>query len=173
MDEMWMSVEEKKDWKIQCKLFRISVNPTDEKVDLEKMNEFLAQNEVISMMSQYVTSKNDYWHVMVLFRNNSNEVFKENVTCAVAQENDKISESDAIDQGLVEKLKEWRREEAYKRGWPAYRILTNGSIDELSKRKTTIIAQLHSIKGIGPATEEAFGTDIINIITNHIQESKR
>lgn len=169
MDEMLKCGEAEGEC-LQCRLFRVSTNPTDETADLAKLNEFLGAVDVVSVKTQYVTSKTDYWHSFVTFRS--------------ARGDDKRSKNDEepkqasaeqeeeVDAELVEKLKEWRREESYKRGWPPYRILTNKSIEELSTRKPTIVQQLGNIRGIGKFTEENFGSDIVNIIAKHAQEKK-
>lgn len=169
MDEMLKCGEDNGE-RLQCRLFRVSTNPTDEIADLAKLNDFLGVNEVVSVKTQYVTSKTDYWHTFVIYKaEGKTEIGNEK------EESTKIPEAEkdeTPDVELVNKLKEWRREESYKRGWPAYRILTNKSIDELSTRKPTIVQQLGNIRGIGQFTEENFGSDIVNIIAKHLQEKK-
>lgn len=169
MDEM-LKCGEAKGERLQCRLFRVSTNPTDETADLAKLNDFLGTNEIVSVKTQYVTSKIDYWHTFVVYKAEG-KIEKSNNN----QESTKVptvEQDETPDVELVDKLKEWRREESYKRGWPAYRILTNKSIDELSTRKPTIVQQLGNIRGIGQFTEENFGSDIVNIIAKHLQEKK-
>lgn len=158
--------------KIQCKLFRISTNPVDEKTDMDSLNRFLEKHEVVSLRSQYVTSKNDYWHLFVVYNATNCEVdnvedeYKKSISEDIIEQ-----KTEVVDIKLVEKLKQWRKDESLNRGWPAYRVLGNNAIVELSQKKPTIISQLRNIKGIGKFIEENFGTEIVNIITKHKQEN--
>ncbi len=169
MDEM-LKCGEAKGERLQCRLFRVSTNPTDETADLAKLNDFLGATEAVSIETQYVTSKTDYWHTFVIYKTDGKTEIKQNREDSAKQFT--VEPEEAPDLELVDKLKEWRREESYKRGWPAYRILTNKSIEELSTRKPTIVQQLGNIRGIGKFTEENFGSDIVNIIVKHAQEKK-
>lgn len=165
---------EREPGKIQCRLFRISTNPTEEKSDMDSLNRFLGKHEVVSLKSQYVTSKIDYWHMLVAYMPENDVAGSEDNQLSCEEIGD-MAEQIACepDLALVEKLKQWRREESLNKGWPAYRVLGNNAIVELSQKKPTIISQLRNIKGIGKFIEENFGTDIVNIITKHKQENER
>jgi ATP-dependent DNA helicase RecQ len=65
---------------------------------------------------------------------------------------------------LVERLKRWRRKTSAALGIPAYRVLTNATIDRLAEIIPTTTEQLEAIPGIGPATMEQFGYDILELI---------
>jgi superfamily II DNA helicase RecQ len=169
MDEMWKCGEAESP--IQCRLFRISTNPTDEAGDLAKVNVFLGKEHVMSVTTQYVTSKNDYWHLLVMYRGRAPQ--DEGSEADDPMECSGETKTEIIDNALVSTLKEWRKEEAFKRGWPAYRVLTNSAINELSIHKPANQSQLRSIRGIGKFIEENFWVDIINIIAKHSQENKR
>ena len=172
MDEMLICGESAKCWKLQCKLFRISTNPVDEKTDVEKMNEFLGQNRIVELKSQYVTSKIDYWHIFVAYDDSSSKEPTSNNSFSKTS-NASDTDIETNDARLVEKFKQWRQKEAVNRGWPLYRILTNSVIEQLSTSKPTAPEQLGLIKGVGSSTIENFGTDIINIITKHLEDCKK
>ena len=172
MDEMLICGELTKCGKLQCKLFRISTNPVDEKTDVDKMNEFLGQNRIVELKSQYVTSKIDYWHIFVAYEDSSaKESTDSNSNNQTSCESGQNSQTNNLE--LAGKLKQWRQKEAINRGWPLYRILTNNVIDQLITVKPESLEQLGSIKGVGSSTIDNFGIDIINIITKHLEECKK
>jgi ATP-dependent DNA helicase RecQ len=65
---------------------------------------------------------------------------------------------------LAEVLKRWRRKTSAALGIPAYRVLTNATIERIAKAWPTTTEQLEAIAGIGPATIEQFGYDICEIV---------
>jgi ATP-dependent DNA helicase RecQ len=65
---------------------------------------------------------------------------------------------------LTEHLRRWRRKISAALGVPAYRVLTNATIERIVAAWPTTTEQLESISGIGPATIEQFGYDIVELI---------
>jgi len=65
---------------------------------------------------------------------------------------------------IAEKLKRWRRKNSAALGIPAYRVLTNATIDRIAESCPTTRADLESISGVGPATMNQFGDDIIELV---------
>jgi ATP-dependent DNA helicase RecQ len=57
-------------------------------------------------------------------------------------------------------------------GIPAYRVLTNATIERIAEAWPTSAEQLESISGIGPATIEQFGFDIIELVRQHVPPDK-
>jgi len=49
-------------------------------------------------------------------------------------------------------------------GIPAYRVLTNATIDRIAETWPINTEQLESISGVGPATIEQFGYDIVELV---------
>ncbi len=81
-----------------------------------------------------------------------------------------IGKSDAVEESsseaaeLVERLKRWRQKTSAAQGIPAYRVLTNATIDRIAEMVPDTTDQLEAIPGIGPATMEQYGYDIIEVI---------
>jgi ATP-dependent DNA helicase RecQ len=65
-------------------------------------------------------------------------------------------------------LKRWRHKTSAALGIPAYRVLTNATIDRIAESCPTTTEQLGAISGIGPATIEQFGYDIVELIRETI-----
>jgi ATP-dependent DNA helicase RecQ len=72
---------------------------------------------------------------------------------------------------LAERLKRWRRKTSAALGIPAYRVLTNATIDRIAQSCPTSTGQLEAISGVGPATVEQFGYDIVELIRETIRGS--
>ncbi|MEL6894976.1 MAG: RecQ family ATP-dependent DNA helicase, partial [Planctomycetota bacterium] len=65
---------------------------------------------------------------------------------------------------LIDDLKRWRRKISAALGIPAFRVLTNATIERIAEYRPTDSVQLESIKGVGQATIEQFALDILQIV---------
>ncbi|MAI32294.1 MAG: helicase [Planctomycetaceae bacterium TMED240] len=74
---------------------------------------------------------------------------------------------------MAEKLKRWRRKNSAALGIPAYRVLTNATIDRIAESCPKSREDLESISGVGPATMEQFGDDIIDLVGSVLSDSAR
>ncbi|WP_231742501.1 ATP-dependent DNA helicase RecQ [Stieleria varia] len=72
-----------------------------------------------------------------------------------------------LQQELAEALKRWRRRTAAAQGIPAFRVLTNATIDRIAESAPQTTGQLEAISGVGDATIEQFGYDILQVIAEH------
>lgn len=71
-----------------------------------------------------------------------------------------------IDEDLANRLKRWRGKTAAALGLPAYRVLTNATIQRLATDKPQSTDELEMIQGIGPSTVEQFGYDLVQLIND-------
>jgi ATP-dependent DNA helicase RecQ len=76
----------------------------------------------------------------------------------------KLTEVLPVDQGLREKLKEWRRGLAKELSVPAYVILHDSTIDALCRQMPSTIAELMDVQGIGEKKAERFGAAILSVL---------
>ena len=65
---------------------------------------------------------------------------------------------------LLERLKEWRRNEASTQGVPAYVILHNSSLTEIARARPTDVDSLAMIGGIGAMKLERYGAAVIGLV---------
>ncbi|TWT83954.1 ATP-dependent DNA helicase RecQ [Planctomycetes bacterium CA13] len=65
---------------------------------------------------------------------------------------------------LAERLKRWRQKNAAALGIPAYRVLTNATLDRIADAAPQTTSELECISGVGPATIEQFGYDLVELI---------
>ena len=65
---------------------------------------------------------------------------------------------------FIQKLREWRKEEAEKLGIPVYLISSNKQIDELVVKKPKTKEELKKINGFGKKKISKYGDTLIEII---------
>ena len=73
-------------------------------------------------------------------------------------------ETPAPAAGLEEALRRWRREEARRRGVPAFRIFSDRALQAIAARRPSSAAELLAIPGIGISTVEKHGAQIYRIL---------
>ena len=70
---------------------------------------------------------------------------------------------------LVQELKKWRWDLAREQNVPAYIIVTNRTIQNIADSCPGNEDELLSINGIGPATLEKYGQDILAIVARYVE----
>ncbi len=71
-------------------------------------------------------------------------------------------------KGLYRALRTWRNERARADGVPSYVIARNVQIAEICKRLPRTLAELKEIEGIGEATCEKYGRDILTRVPQDV-----
>jgi DNA topoisomerase III len=61
-------------------------------------------------------------------------------------------------------LRAWRLAEAKKRGVPAFRILTDKSLEAIAVDEPQTLDELLELPGIGPRLVQKYGTEILKIV---------
>jgi DNA helicase-2/ATP-dependent DNA helicase PcrA len=69
----------------------------------------------------------------------------------------------AYDEELFERLREWRREAAGNK--PAFTVFTDATLEAIAESKPGSIADLLRINGVGRAKLEAYGEDVLALIS--------
>jgi ATP-dependent DNA helicase RecQ len=69
-----------------------------------------------------------------------------------------------VDAELFERLRSWRGEQAKKQRVPAYVVLHNSHLEEISARKPTTIHELGAIKGVGLRRAARYGDELLALI---------
>jgi ATP-dependent DNA helicase RecQ len=69
-----------------------------------------------------------------------------------------------LDQDLFERLRSWRSEQAKKQQVPAYVVLHNSHLEEISARKPSTMDELGAIKGVGLRRAARYGDELLTLI---------
>jgi ATP-dependent DNA helicase RecQ len=68
------------------------------------------------------------------------------------------------DEGVVERLRQWRLERSRDDGVPAFVVLHDTTLNELAAVRPQSHGELAAIKGLGPAKLERYGDDLLAVI---------
>lgn len=108
------------------------------------------------------------------FDNNTKETKTTEIEAtAVEVEVEKEPVQEVFERPVLERaLRNWRREEAIRRGVPTYIIMTERTILGIVAESPVDLAQLQELKGIGPKTMELYGEDLLKIISDTEEETE-
>jgi DNA topoisomerase-3 len=70
------------------------------------------------------------------------------------------------DHNLLESVKAWRLGEARRRRVPAFRIVTDRTLEALVRARPSDEAELLDVPGIGPSTARRFGASLLELVRN-------
>lgn len=70
----------------------------------------------------------------------------------------------AADAALVDRLKQWRREQAQREGMPAYVIFHDKTLQDIAAARPRDAAALRAVKGVGPSKFERYGAALLAIV---------
>lgn len=73
---------------------------------------------------------------------------------------------------LERTLRNWRREEAIRRGVPTYIIMTERTILEIVDKPPVDLEHLQDLRGIGPKTMELYGDHLLHLILDTEEETE-
>jgi ATP-dependent DNA helicase RecQ len=76
-----------------------------------------------------------------------------------------VAAAGAADPALYETLKQWRRREAARRSVPAYVVLHDRTLAALAAARPSTLDALAGVPGIGPAKLEAYGREILALLS--------
>lgn len=80
----------------------------------------------------------------------------------------KSTKTTDFQQGLMDKLKEWRLSKARKLGTPAYTIFHDSSLLELASTTPTLESDLLKIHGFGAAKTAKYGSEILDVVRTYL-----
>jgi ATP-dependent DNA helicase RecQ len=75
------------------------------------------------------------------------------------------------DPRLLQRLRQWRREQAEQAECPTYRIVPSSVLEHLASAPYETVDELLGVRGIGPATVERFGEELLELLRNYREEA--
>lgn len=86
----------------------------------------------------------------------------------VSQKMDESTE--IVNQNVSNELKSWRSVVSKEKGVPAYVVLSNVVVDEISRKMPTSAEELTKVNGIGPTKLMEYGAKILEIVSTDFDE---
>jgi len=75
-------------------------------------------------------------------------------------------DNDGASTDRLARLRQWRTEEARKLGVPAYRVLTNRTLEALAQAVPQSMVDLETIHGMGPILRGRYGETVLGLLAN-------
>jgi DNA helicase II / ATP-dependent DNA helicase PcrA len=69
-----------------------------------------------------------------------------------------------FDEATMDRLREWRRQEAAEQKLPAYCVFTDATLVALAERRPRNAAELVAVQGLGPAKASKYGEQVLAIL---------
>jgi ATP-dependent DNA helicase RecQ len=77
-----------------------------------------------------------------------------------------LDDGAAADPDLLRTLRDWRREQATRESVPAYRVLSNATLEALARRRPQSMPALLAVKGIGEAKLTRYGDELLALMNS-------
>lgn len=142
----------------KLKTYGLMTNYSKEQIDLF-MNKLIAEGYLHKTEEQYPILK---------LTNLSIPLLKNQGTVTMAMP--KKAKKKAVQNDLLTKLKELRKEYARKEGYPPYVIFHDATLLEMCSRMPRTLEELGEIKGVGENKREKYGESFLKVILEYIQE---
>jgi superfamily II DNA helicase RecQ len=137
------------------RIFTIKFNKKDECFDESELNDFCLNKKIIDKRIEFFQTEGKvYWSVFIEYE-------------TILPEKQFSKEFNEAEKIFIQKLREWRKEEAEKLGIPVYLISTNKQIEELVVKKPKTKEELKKINGFGKKKISKYGDTLIEIIKNY------
>ncbi len=83
-----------------------------------------------------------------------------------------VRNPEGVDEGLLDQLKKWRLDQSVTQGVPAFVIFHDTTLSEIAAVQPTTPEGLLAISGIGPAKLEAYGDELLDLVSRPSPEGK-
>lgn len=148
---------------MQWAFFRIPVTGGDEAIEL---NRFLRSVRVLNIHREFVgQGDGSYWAMSVEYLPAAESASRSGrdagMSAAKVDFKTLLPPEDFV---LFAKLREWRKQAAFKEATPVYTIFTNEQLAEIARRRCATLAALGEIDGIGPARLEKYGRQVLDFM---------
>ena len=139
---------------MKFKIITIPFNQDKETFLEEEINNFCLNKKIKNYRVEFFNSSDkSYWTVFFEYETIIDE----------SKPSVQFSEAEKL---LFDKLKEWRKEAAEKKGFPVYIVCNNTELADLVKNAPKTLEELKNIQGFGKKKIEKYGKEITELIKN-------
>ncbi len=165
---------------MECRTFRVRLAQADG--DEEELNEFLGSVEVAGTEASLVDFPEPVWSVLVFFeggrsasgsaktgrsegrRKKAAPRRKEPAGEVTLEEGGEAVPLKPREMRLLERLKEWRAEQAVAQKVPPYCVANNASLESIATTRPASREDLARVKGFGPSRIDRYADEILSIV---------
>ena len=148
---------------MKVRVFTVRLDPATGAFDDAELVAFLADKEALAVHEHLLVHDGvPTWGVLVSYRQTTQgSATGERGT---RHRRDWRADLDEADQPVFDALRRWRNERAVREGRPAYVLLTNRQLFEITRRRPADLAQLGEVHGVGAARVQAFGAELLEVL---------
>ncbi len=151
------------------KIITLAFDAENQSFDEEILNEFISTHKIRFIRKEFFICQDvPYWSFVIDYEKSMKKKSHEEF---VSQSMEEVNH-DTLDEAVMQRLKAWRITEAKKQAYPAYIVLTNNQIEEISCKKPMSKDALAKIAGIGKNKISLYGDAIIRIVTGEGDEQR-
>ena len=151
---------------MKIKQFFLRLNKENRLEDENKMNDFMQNIVVNSVVPQIVTTeKITYWSVLILYEDKT--IIDENLENKVIKTIPVDTSTFSIEErNRYETLRIWRTDKAKLYYVPRFFIASNLVLESIAKLNPSTIEELNNVKGLGEKKIARYGEDIIAVLNS-------
>jgi len=139
---------------MKFRIITIPFNKDKETFLEEEINNFCLNKKIKNYRVEFFNSSDkSYWTVFFEYE-------------TVIDESKPLIQFSEPEKLLFDKLKEWRKEAAEKKGFPVYIVCNNTELAEVAKNAPKTLEELKNIHGFGKKKIEKYGKEITELIKN-------
>jgi len=145
------------------RIFTIPFNEETQTFHDDLVQQFCVNKRVHKIETRFFTRNHcPFWTVAVHF----GQILSEERALRSSGGSSRDLEQTLDDQqkALLIRLKEWRRDEADKAGFPVYLIATNAQLVNIIHQKCSTLESLKLVKGFGKAKIEKYGKAVTEMV---------
>lgn len=139
---------------VTIKIFTIPFDRKAETFPDEEVNKFLLNKQIREMRWEFFQSSGKpYWTVLVAY---DTVLLKTGAETA-----NQLNEPQRV---LFDRLRQWRKEKAEKKGIPAYMVATDAQLRAVIHQTPQSVEALRGINGFGKKKADAYGKEIVEMV---------
>lgn len=150
---------------MKVKVYKIRLDDAHLREDQKMLDDFLQNHEILKYETAFVRDTDCYWSVVLYYESCAIRLNENPVQEYPGEPNSEVSpELSAVEEKILQSLKEWRSGKAKTQRLPVYFIATNTELLTIAKSRPACKEALCEIKGFGKHKIENYGAEIIEIL---------
>jgi len=151
---------------MRCKIFNIRLEKENIMADEDKLNDFLANINVIDRFATLTQGNKIFWSILIFYADKDKQAERKGSTIITRPLTPQEEE-------IVADLKKWRARKSLEEGLAPFMIAHNKMLEQMILLPVRNLEDLENIKGFGEKRTEKYGAEILQIITSDLGRALR